>query len=139
MKQILASAILVVVFGNISAFGQSKIDVSANSLSPQKYFLDVHHLTPGKVTDKDVAGAHAKDLEKEKKYGVHFIKYWFNEKQGVVYCLASSPDTESLRNTHAEAHGLLPDKVYEVTPKQAKSLQADAVKPGKLVMQKEKE
>jgi hypothetical protein len=139
MKQNLASAFLLVVLGNTSAFAQSKIDVPANSLSPKKYFLDIHHLTPGKVTDKDVAGAHTKDLEKEKKYGVHFIKYWFSAKQGLVYCLASSPDTESLRNTHAEAHGLLPDKVYEITPKQAKSLQADGIKPGKLIMQKEKE
>src|SRR4051812_47341982 len=78
-------------------------------------FLDVHHLGAGKVTAKDVAGAHQKDLAVQGKYGVDFLQYWVDESKGDVYCLASAPDSESMRNTHAEAHGLLPDKIYEVT------------------------
>lgn len=78
-------------------------------------YIDVHHLGPGKVTYKAVADAHAKDLAVEKKYGVHFLQYWVDETGGDVYCLSSSADTESIRKTHAEAHGLLPDQIYPVT------------------------
>ena len=77
------------------------------------YYIDVHHL--GKVTSKDVAAAHQKDLATQKKYGVNFLKYWIDESKGDVYCLASAASPEALRETHAEAHGLVPDKIYEVT------------------------
>jgi hypothetical protein len=89
--------------------------IRAVSATSKNLYLDVHHLGTGKVTAKDVAAAHQKDLAVEKKYGVKIIKYWFDEKRGDVYCLASAPDSESLLKTHAEAHGLLPDKIREVT------------------------
>jgi hypothetical protein len=83
------------------------------------YYIDVHHLGAGKVTAAAVAEAHAKDLAVEKKYGVQFIKYWVDESAGTVYCLSSAPDTLDIRKTHAEAHGLLPDQIYMVTPGKA--------------------
>src|SRR3569833_223719 len=92
---------LLLIFSNLSA--QSKT-----------YYIDVHHLGAGKVTAADVAGAHQKDLAAEKKYGVQFIKYWVDEKEGDVYCLSAAPDTASIRKTHADAHGLLPDQIYLV-------------------------
>jgi len=78
-------------------------------------YLDVHHMGPGKVKAKLVAAAHQKDLDVQAKYGVQFIKYWVDEAKGDIYCLASAPDSQSLRKTHAEAHGLLPDQINEVT------------------------
>jgi hypothetical protein len=81
----------------------------------QHLFIDVHQLQPGKVKFDDVAKAHAQDLLAEKKYSVDFKKFWLNEKAGLVYCLSSAPDTASIRKTHAEAHGLLPERIYEVT------------------------
>ena len=78
-------------------------------------YIDVHHLGAGKVTAKDVAAAHQKDLAVEKKYGVSFLKYWVDEEKGDVYCLSSAADPEAIRKTHAEAHGLLPDQILEVT------------------------
>ena len=78
-------------------------------------YIDVHCLEPGKVKYEDVAQAHAKDLLVEKKYGVDFIKFWVDEQKGLVYCLSSASDTASIRKTHAEAHGLLPAKIYPVT------------------------
>ena len=77
-------------------------------------YIDVHQLTPGKVKYEDVANAHLKDLSVEKKYGVDFLKFWVDENKGLVYCLSSASDTESIRKTHAEAHGLLPGYVYKV-------------------------
>ncbi len=78
-------------------------------------YLDVHNLEPGKVTFEAVADAHKKDLATQGKYGVNFIKYWVDETAGKVYCLAESPDSVSLYNTHKEAHGLVPDRVQQVT------------------------
>lgn len=79
------------------------------------YFIDVHHFGPGKVNLKDVEAAHQKDILLEKKYGVNFIKYWFDEINGDVYCLSSAKDEDAIRNTHADAHGLLPDEFYKVS------------------------
>lgn len=91
----------------------------------KKLFIDVHQLEPGKVKFEDVAGAHAKDLAVEKKYGVHFSNYWVDEEQGLVYCLSSAGDTSSVRKTHAEAHGLLPAYMFEVTEGEAAEIKGN--------------
>jgi len=62
-----------------------------------------------------VANAHQRDLAVQKKYGVSLIKYWIDETNGDVYCLASCANSADLVKTHAEAHGLLPDEIFEVT------------------------
>lgn len=80
-----------------------------------RLYLDVHHLGAGKVTPEAVAGAHAKDLAVEGKYGVHFINYWVDTASGDVYCLSTAPDTMAIRKTHGEAHGLLPAETFAVT------------------------
>ena len=92
-------------------------DSSAVTQKPvqENLYMDVHRLGAGKVTAAAVADAHAKDLATQGKYGVHFIKYWVDEKGGNVYCLSSAPDTASIRLTHQNAHGLLPDDIFEVT------------------------
>lgn len=93
-----------------------------NNAAGKKLYIDVHRLEPGKVGFNDVADAHKKDLEVEGKYGVNFINYWVDEKEGVVYCLSSAADTNAIRNTHAEAHGLLPAYTFEVTEGTAAAL-----------------
>jgi hypothetical protein len=100
--------------GQLSA-QQTKSDTTSKTKESKRFFIDVHQLEPGKVKFEDVAGAHAKDLATEKKYGVDFLKYWVDEEKGLVYCLSSSPDSASITKTHAEAHGLLPTRIYEVT------------------------
>ena len=80
----------------------------------ETFYLDAHELGAGKVTAKDVAAAHQKDLAVEKKYGVNFINYWVNEKDGVVLCLSQAPDSSAIIATHKEAHGLLPAYVVPV-------------------------
>jgi hypothetical protein len=81
----------------------------------KKLFLDVHVLGKGKVTAKDVAAAHQKDLATQGKYGVDYRAYWFNEKEGKVYCLVEAPSADSAVAVHKEAHGLVPDSIEEVT------------------------
>lgn len=92
-----------------------KSNSSGKTQAPMKLYLDVHYLGAGKVTAKDVAAAHLKDLAVESKYGANFIKYWVDEKSGAVMCLAQAPDSMALIKTHKEAHGLIPDEIYEVT------------------------
>ena len=86
-----------------------------NSAGTKQLFVDVHRLEPGKVKFANVAGAHAKDLATQKKYDAKFLKYWVNEEEGLVYCLVSATDSNALRSTHAEAHGLMPSRIYPVS------------------------
>lgn len=76
-------------------------------------FMDIHQHVPG-LTRQAVANAHARDLEVEKKYNVHYQKYWFDEGSGKVFCLVEAPDKESAIAVHREAHGLLADEIIEV-------------------------
>lgn len=101
--------------GNSNATSFTKYDSSNSNGAGKHLFIDVHHLGPGKVTYEGVAAAHKKDLATETKYGVSFIKYWVDTAKGDIYCLSSANNPESIRKTHAEAHGLLPDNIYMVT------------------------
>jgi hypothetical protein len=113
--------ILNIISFHLSAQTARK-DTSAHSKNMKNLYLDVHQLEPGKVKYEAVAEAHKKDLAVQNKYGVNFIKYWVDEDKGLVYCLSSSSDTESIRKTHAEAHGLLPAHIYPVTDGTAATL-----------------
>ncbi|MEP7372729.1 MAG: DUF4242 domain-containing protein [Chitinophagaceae bacterium] len=117
MKVFFGTVLLTVL--SIASFSLSaqpnRTETSIHAGEARNLFIDVHQLEPGKVKYEDVAKAHAKDLATEGKYGVHFIKYWVNEEKGLVYCLSSSSDSESIRKTHAEAHGLVPHVCYPVT------------------------
>ena len=84
------------------------------ALNGKQLFLDIHHLEPGSVTAKDVAGAHEKDLAVQGKYDVNFINYWVDERMGTVVCLSEAPDSLAVIKTHTEAHGLVPAKVERV-------------------------
>ncbi len=112
-------ALLTVTALSIVSFKSSAQTSTANTFThkaaEKNLYIDVHQLEPGKVKYEDVAKAHAKDLAVENKYGVDFIKFWVDESKGLVYCLSSSPDSASIRKTHAEAHGLLPARIYQVT------------------------
>ncbi|MPZ72088.1 MAG: DUF4242 domain-containing protein [Nitriliruptorales bacterium] len=77
-------------------------------------FMDVHHKVEG-LTAEAVAGAHKKDLETQDKYGVNYLRYWFDEGSGKVFCLVDAPDAEAAATVHREAHGLVAD---ELTPVQ---------------------
>lgn len=81
---------------------------------PESLYIDVHRFGPGKVNYEAVVGAHAKDLAVQAKYGVHFLKFWVDEAAGTVYCLSSARDTQSIHDTHALAHGLLPSEIFRV-------------------------
>lgn len=75
-------------------------------------YMDIHRDL--KATVDDVWKAHLSDLEAQEKYGVKYLKYWFNPEAGTVCCLVQAPDSESCRACHLDAHGLVADKIIEV-------------------------
>ena len=76
-------------------------------------FMDIHEKVEG-LTAQAVADAHRRDVDLQDKYGVKYLKYWFNESSGRVFCLAEAPDAESAERVHREAHGLVADQIIPV-------------------------
>ena len=116
MKKTLIISSLSMLLACNTQTPKDKTSAPDQDVSAAKHlFLDVHNLEPGKVSFEAVADAHQKDLNTQGKFNVSFVKYWVDEKAGKVYCLAESPDSASVSNTHKEAHGLVPDRVYAVS------------------------
>jgi hypothetical protein len=78
-------------------------------------FMDVHEQLPEGATAADVAGAHEADLKIQAQYGVSYKSYWVDEANGKVFCLVEAPDADAAIAVHREAHGLVADKIYEVS------------------------
>ncbi|MEU4603152.1 DUF4242 domain-containing protein [Kribbella sp. NPDC023972] len=78
-------------------------------------FMDVHESLPEGATAKDVAEAHKADMKVQDEYGVKYLRYWVDEANQKVFCLAEAPDAEAAIAVHREAHGLVADHIYEVT------------------------
>jgi hypothetical protein len=76
-------------------------------------FMDVRDKVAG-LTAEAVAGAHQRDVEVEAKYGVRYLRYWFDEASGKVFCLVEAPDAAAAEAVHREAHGLLADTITQV-------------------------
>ena len=76
-------------------------------------FIDVHDHIPG-LTKEAVAGAHQKDLEMQGQHDVKYLRYWFNEQTGKVFCLIDAPSKEAAICVHREGHGLVADSIIEV-------------------------
>jgi len=54
-------------------------------------YIDIHKNVKG-VTPEKLAEAHRKDLEVQDKHGVKYLKYWYNEGEGTVFCLCEAPN-----------------------------------------------
>lgn len=110
--QMKSSVVVVVVLAMCCALPATRI--SAQDKKEARYFMDVHKLEPGGVSYGDVLGAHELDLKTQGKRGVSFVTFWVDEEQGYVYCLSRAKDYSDVHDTHEEAHGLVPEAIYEV-------------------------
>lgn len=72
------------------------------------------HDVPG-ATPEDAANAHTADLEVAKHYDVQFISYWLDEEKGAVFCFAKAPTRDVISEIHAKSHGLIPNKIIDVS------------------------
>jgi hypothetical protein len=77
-------------------------------------FMDVHKKAPAGTKAENVADAHKADLRTQEKYGVKYINYWFDEKEGAIFCLVEAPNAEAASLVHKEAHGLVADEIHPV-------------------------
>jgi class 3 adenylate cyclase len=80
--------------------------------------MDIHSLPEG-TTMEDIAKAHAKDMETQRKYGVEYSKYWVNESGKKLFCLCHAPNAEAAECVHREAHGMMAEKIIEIQPEGA--------------------
>jgi len=76
-------------------------------------YMDVHENVEG-LTAQALAEGHKKDLEVQHKHGVNYLKHWYNEQDGTVFCLFEGPSAEAGEAVHREAHGLTADRIIEV-------------------------
>jgi hypothetical protein len=76
-------------------------------------YLDTHHHIPG-LTAAALADAHERDVEVGVAYDVRYVRYWFDEATGRVYCLVEAPSPELAALVHREAHGLVADELVQV-------------------------
>jgi class 3 adenylate cyclase len=80
-------------------------------------YMDIHDIHG--TSEEEVAKAHAADLETQRKYGVEYVKYWFNESRGKLFCLVDAPSAEAAICVHREAHGMVAERIIEVEPELA--------------------
>lgn len=76
-------------------------------------YLDVHHKIEG-LTGEALSQDHQSDLRVQHKYGVRYLRYWFDEGTGKVFCLVEAPSKEAAAAVHREAHGHVADEIIEV-------------------------
>jgi class 3 adenylate cyclase/tRNA A-37 threonylcarbamoyl transferase component Bud32 len=78
-------------------------------------FMDIHHLPDG-VTPEMIRDAHQADESIQERHGVTYQGYWYDPDGRTVSCLAHGPNKEACDAVHREAHGLVADRIIEVSP-----------------------
>ena len=76
-------------------------------------YMDTHDHIDGLTCDA-VTQAHQADLNTQDKYGVKYLRYWFDDQAGKVFCLIEAPSKEAAIAVHRESHGLVADRIVEV-------------------------
>jgi hypothetical protein len=77
-------------------------------------FVDVHHNTPKGLSTEATEALHHKDLAVQAKYGVRYLKYWYDPAKGKVFCLSDAPNLEAAMAVHRDAHGAPADEYHEI-------------------------
>ena len=77
-------------------------------------YLDIHAKVIG-LSAEALEQLHQKDLEVQAKYGVRYLKYWYDLSTERVFCLVEAPSREAAEAVHREAHGNVADEIIEVT------------------------
>lgn len=78
-------------------------------------YVDIHSIDPDTPWE-DIAKAHYEDTKIQGDYSVEYLKYWYNQNCGKLFCLVEAPDAEAARCVHENAHGLVAEKLIEVDP-----------------------
>ena len=76
-------------------------------------YMDVHRGISD-INSNALAQAHEQDLKIQDQYGVKYLRYWFDDKEGTVFCLCEAPNKEAAAKVHEQSHGLVADEIFEV-------------------------
>jgi class 3 adenylate cyclase len=106
--------VAILAAGGRSVQGVSADGVSEVVIALGTAYMDIHNMQG--TTTVQVNQAHAADFEQQGKYGVEYLKYWFNESQGKAFCLVDAPSPEAAQLVHREAHGQMAERIIEVQP-----------------------
>ncbi len=77
-------------------------------------YLDMHIVPPDQVSPEILAELHKKDLAVQGRHGVRYLKYWYDAATGRIFCHSDAPTREAALAVHREAHGMMPDEIFEV-------------------------
>ena len=75
--------------------------------------MDVH-IVPG-VKANAVAAAHYQDLLHAPHFACKCMTYWIDEDRESIFCLIEAPNKDAVVDMHSKAHGLVPNKIIEVS------------------------
>jgi AraC-like DNA-binding protein len=76
-------------------------------------YMDIHQV-PG-IEAIDAANAHQMDMQIQHQYQCKCMTYWIDEPRGVVFCLIEAPAKAVVEEMHKNSHGLIPNKIIEVS------------------------
>jgi hypothetical protein len=92
----------------VSEYGPALVDAPHGPLC-----MDTHFKIDG-LTPTGIADAIRLHNDIAKKYGVHWLKAWYDERSGRLFCLSQSPSPEAHAAVHGEA-GVIVDEISMVT------------------------
>jgi hypothetical protein len=77
-------------------------------------FIDVHHIAAKDMDEATAAQLHLQDLAVQDRFGVRYLKYWFDPATGKVFCLSEAPSSEAVMAVHRASHGFVADEIFTV-------------------------
>ena len=78
------------------------------------HYMDCHDLEG--ATPDQIASAHVLDVDIQDRYGVQYLTYWFDPKEGRGFCFAEGPSAEAVDAVHRDSHGLQASRIIQVDP-----------------------
>ncbi len=78
-------------------------------------YMDLHKGLED-ISIPELKKGHSADLKVENKYGIKYLKYFFNQKAGTVFCVIWAPSKEACEAAHREAIGFTACSIIEVNP-----------------------
>ena len=76
-------------------------------------YMDFHHFPEG-INLEEIMQAHMSELAVQNEYGIRYLQYWVNSREGYIYCLMESPDPESCEKLHHAVDHDLACNIQEV-------------------------
>jgi AraC-like DNA-binding protein len=77
-------------------------------------FMDYHKIP--NISLDDVVNVHMADVAIQEQYGVRYLQFWVNQRDGAVFCLTEGPDAKTCELVHQMAHGNIACAITELDP-----------------------